>query len=102
MVGLETCTVPGAPLLDRVDEHQRVAPVEQVIRQMHSPDAVVHKLDVRAGEPMRDVAHHLGAEAVVPKENVADPGYQDSGRGYTSQTVTCGGSSNSAWHPGWT
>ena len=51
---------------------------------MHSPDAVVHQLDMRAGELLRDVAHHLGAEAVVPKEDVADPGYQDSGRDFTS------------------
>jgi hypothetical protein len=63
---------------------------------MHSPDAVVHQLDVRTGELLRDVAHHLGAEAVVSKEDIADPGYQDSGRNCTSQTVTCGGSLGSA------
>ena len=34
---------------------------------------------MRAGELLRDMAHHLGSEAVVSEEDVADPGYQDSG-----------------------
>jgi hypothetical protein len=55
---------------------------------------------VRAGELLRDVAHHLGAEAVVPEEDIADPGYQNSRRNGTSLTVTSGGSLGSAWHPG--
>jgi len=66
---------------------------------MHSPDAVVHELDMRACESLRDVAHHLGAETVVPEEDIADPGYQNSGRDDTSLTVTSDGSSGSAWHP---
>ena len=80
------------PAGDGVDEDEGFTPVEQVIRQVHAPDAVIHQLNTRTGEPLRDVAHHLGTEAVVPKEDVADPGYQDSGRDYTSLTVTCGGS----------
>jgi hypothetical protein len=36
------------------------------------------------------VAHHLGAEPVVPEEDVADPGYQNSGRDSTSLPVTSG------------
>jgi hypothetical protein len=60
---------------------------------VHAPDAVVHQLDSRTGESLRDMTHHLGTEAVIPKEDVADPGYQDSGRDCTSLTVTSGGSS---------
>jgi hypothetical protein len=65
---------------------------------VHAPDAVVEQLDMRAGEPLRDMPYHLGTEAVVPEEDIADPGYQDSGRGYTSLTVTSGGSSCSGAH----
>jgi hypothetical protein len=35
---------------------------------------------LRAGEALRDVSYHLGAEAVVAEEDVADTGYQDFGR----------------------
>jgi hypothetical protein len=101
MVGLEDMkSARRPPAGDCVDEDERFASVEQVICQVHAPDAVVHQLNARTGEPLGDVAHHLGTEAVVPEEDVADPGYQDSGRGYTSLTVTCGGSSGTAGHPG--
>jgi len=103
MVGLEDMkSARRPPAGDCVDEDERFASVEQVICQVHAPDAVVHQLNARTGELLGDAAHHLGTEAVVPEEDVADPGYQYSGRGYTSLTVTCGGSSCTAWHPGWT
>jgi hypothetical protein len=37
-----------------------------------------------ARESLRDVAQYLGAEAVVPEEDVADAGYQNSGRDVTA------------------
>jgi len=82
-----------------VDKYQRLAAVEQVIGQVHTPDSVVHYLDARFGELLRDVADHLGAEAVVTEEDVADPGYQNSRRDCTTLTLTSGGSSCSGARP---
>jgi hypothetical protein len=45
------------------------------------------------------VAHHLGTEAVVPEEDVAEPSYQNSRRDLTSLTVTSDGSSCTGAHP---
>ncbi|GFG55208.1 hypothetical protein MAGR_66490 [Mycolicibacterium agri] len=92
MVGLEHMN--GArrpPAGDRVDEDEGFAAVEQVVRQVHAPDPVVHQLNTRTTEPLRDVTHHLGAEAVVAEEDIADPGYQNSRRDCIS-TLTSGGS----------
>jgi hypothetical protein len=50
---------------------------------VHAPDAVVHQLNSRIGQTLRNVTYHLGAEAVVTEEDVADAGYQDSRRDRT-------------------
>jgi hypothetical protein len=46
------------------------------------------------------MTHHLGTEAVVAAEDVAYSGYKDVGRGVHPIGVTCGESSDTAWHPG--
>jgi hypothetical protein len=81
VVGLEDMHRSGRALIgNRVDEYQRRAPIEEVICQVHAPDAIVDYLHARVGELSWDVANHLGAEAVVSEEDVADAGYQNSGR----------------------
>ena len=81
MVGFEYVHSAWRPAVgQRVDEHQCLAAVEQVIGQVHSPDSVVHDPNARADEVCRDVAHHLGSESVVAEEDVADTGYQYLGR----------------------
>jgi hypothetical protein len=45
---------------------------------VHTPDAVVHQLNARTGKPLWDMAYHLGTEAIVSEEDIADAGYQDS------------------------
>ncbi len=84
VVGLEN--VDGARRAaagQRVDEHQRLAAVEQVVGQVHAPDSVVRYPNVRAGDVLGDMAHHLGSEPVVAEEDVADAGYQYLGRNLT-------------------
>src|ERR1700722_13159324 len=68
---------------------------------MHAPDAVIHHLDAWFGELLRDMADHLGAEAIVSEEDIANPGYQNSGRGHTSLTLTCAAISGTCGHPVW-
>ena len=74
-----TVTSPGLSVAgQRVDDHQRVVPVEQVVGQVHATDAVVdgaHVLGQASGRarPPDD----LGPEPVVAEEQVADPGNQD-------------------------
>ena len=93
VVGLEDVQGARRPAVgQRVDEHQRVAPVEQVVGQVHAADAVVHHPHARACDVFGDMPHHLGSEAVVAEEDVADAGYQDLGRDRTSQSPTCAGS----------
>jgi hypothetical protein len=48
---------------------------------------------------VRRVTHHLGTEAVVTEEDVADPGYQNPRRVSTSLTITSDGSSCTAGRP---
>ncbi|OOK82301.1 hydrogenase maturation hupD domain protein [Mycobacterium kansasii] len=79
MIGLED--VQGARIAaagHRVDQHQGVPALEQVVGQMHAADAVVDDADLRTVLRNRGVAQHLGAETVVPQENVADSGDQDA------------------------
>src|SRR5215470_4835351 len=100
MVSLED--MDGArrpPAGDGVDEDERFTPVEQVIRQVHAPDAVIHQPNPRTGEPLRGTTHHLGTETVVTEEDVAEPSYQNSRRDGTSFTVTSGASSCSGARP---
>ena len=78
MVGLEDVQRARAPAVgQRVDEHQRVAAVEQVVGQVHAADAVVDDPHSRVVGRAGHMAHHLGAEAVVAEEDVADAGHQD-------------------------
>ena len=65
-----------APIGHRVDEDEGGAALEQIERQVHAPDAVVDHLDIRT-EAAGHAAHHLGTEAVVSEEDVADSGDQD-------------------------
>jgi hypothetical protein len=100
MVGLEDVNGAGCSAAgDGVDEDECFTPVEQVIGQVHAPDAVVHQLDSRTGESMRDMTHHLGTETVVAEEDVTDPSYQNSRRDPTSLTVTSGASSCTGARP---
>src|SRR5271165_3390617 len=101
MVGLEHVHRPGrAAIGDRVDEYQRIPVLEQVVGQMHAPDAVVGGAHpVGAVDPVEDVTQHLGTEAVVAEEDVADAGYQDAGRHTAAvEFITCAASSGSAGH----
>jgi hypothetical protein len=64
-----------------VHEDQRVVRVEQVVRQVHAPDAVVgHPYPGRQGVLRGQPPDDLGAEAVVAEEEVADPGHQHARR----------------------
>ncbi len=101
MVGLEDVQGAGRPAVgEGVDEHQRVASVEQVVGQVHAADSVVHHPHSRTRDVFGHMAHHLGAEAVVAEEDVADTGYQNLGRDSTSQSPTCAGSSGIAARSG--
>ena len=54
VVGLEDVQGAGRPAVGQgVDEHQRLAPVEQVVGQVHAPDSVVHHPDSRACDVVR-------------------------------------------------
>src|ERR1700731_4120548 len=101
MVGLEHVHRPRrATIRDRIDEHQRIPVLEQVVGQMHAADAVIGgAYPVGAVAPVTDVTHHLGTEAVVAEEDVADAGYQDAG-GHTAaiESATCAASSGSGGH----
>src|ERR1700731_830932 len=99
MVGLEHVHRPRrATVGDRVDEHQRIPVLEQVVGQMHTADAVIGgAYPVGAVDPATDVPHHLGTETVVTEKDVADAGYQDAGRHTTAaESTTCAASSSSA------
>jgi hypothetical protein len=50
---------------------------------MHAADAVVPQPNPRACQALRDAAQHLGAEAVVTEEDVADASDQNAGRDVT-------------------
>ena len=79
MVGLEDVQCARAAAAGyRVDEDQRVPIVQQVVGQMHAPDAVVDDPHARIVLLDCDVADHLGAEPVVAEEDVADTGHQDA------------------------
>ena len=60
----------------RVDEDQRVPGVEQVVGQVHAPDAVIDDANDRIVGGDRGVPDYLGAEAVVSQEDVANSGNQ--------------------------
>ena len=92
-------TNPPAAIRDGVDQDQGVAAVEQVVGEVHAADPVIGDRNVWSGEVGRHAAHHLGAEAVVTEEDVAEPGYQNSGDQDTSLAVTSGAFSCSAAHP---
>ena len=48
---------------------------------MHAPDSVISQANaLQLGEALRHMTQHLGAEAVVTEEDVADAGNQDAGR----------------------
>src|SRR5271156_4420311 len=101
MVGLEHVHRPGrAAVGNRIDEYQRIPVLEQVVGQMHAPDAVIGgAYTLGAVHPAKDMTQHLGTEAVVAEEDVADAGYQDAG-GHTAavESATCAASSGSAGH----
>jgi hypothetical protein len=83
-----TATVPGGFVEGHgVDQDERVVPtVEQVVGQVHPADAVVGDVDTLRHLTRVDPAYDLDAEAVVPEEDVADPGHQHprgAGRGAT-------------------
>ncbi len=57
MVGLEHVQGAGcAPVGQRIDEHQGVETVEQVVGQVHPRDSVVGDTDRRVAQPRRDTA----------------------------------------------
>ncbi len=90
MIGLEDVQGARRPAVGQgVDEHQRVAAVEQVVGQVHASDSVIHHSDSQARDMFGYVPHHLGSESVVAEEDVADTGYQNLGRDTTSQSPTC-------------
>src|SRR5580693_4469001 len=62
----------------RVDEDQGVPLLEQVVSQVHAPDAVVDDAHTRIVRRDRCVPDYFRAEAVVSQEDVADSGYQDA------------------------
>ena len=63
---------------DRVDQHQRVVPVEQVVREVHAADAVVDHADAVGDRSSGEPAGHLGPEAVVAEEQVPDARDEDA------------------------
>ena len=79
MVGLEDVQRARAAAAGyRVDENQRVPLLEQVVGQVHAPDAVVDDADARIVLRELGIADHFGSEAVVSQEDVADSGHQDA------------------------
>ena len=80
--------MPGgtlAPVIDpggRVDDDENLVAVEHLVGEVHAADADVddvHRRRQRAGVG-EQASRHLGAEAVVGEEDVADPGDQDPHR----------------------
>ncbi|HZA10457.1 hypothetical protein [Mycobacterium sp.] len=47
---------------------------------MHAANSIVDEPHSWAGEPPGDMPHYLGSEPVVAEEDIADAGYQNSGR----------------------
>jgi hypothetical protein len=45
---------------------------------VHAPDSVINRVHLIVVGLPNDEAHHLGSEAVVSEEDVADAGYQYS------------------------
>src|ERR1700756_5855543 len=62
----------------RVIEDQRVPFLEQVVGEVHAPDAVVDDADIRIVLWDLGVTDYFRAESVVSQEDIADPGYQDA------------------------
>ena len=94
MIGLEDVQRARVAAVGyRVDQDQRVPLVEQVVGQVHAPDAVVDR-HARSASSLRDlgVPDHLGAEPVVPEEDVADSGNQDASRHRADRAATCAAS----------
>ncbi len=58
----------------RVDEYECPPVLEQVVCQVQATDAVVDGVDVVVSLSSEDVTQHLGSEAVVTEEDVADAG----------------------------
>ncbi len=69
----------------RVDEHQHVELVEQVVGEVHAADAVVDDADAGGQRLGRQPGHDRRTEAVVGQEDVAEAGNQHA-RGHR---VTC-------------
>ena len=97
-----------------VDQHQRVHAGQQVVGQVHAPDAVVDHLHARAGRSAEAAARpprDLRAEAVIAQEHVADAGHRGTSRSHSAAVspaavrgwflaFTSGASSGSAGCPG--
>jgi hypothetical protein len=80
----------GSATWNGIDEYQCAPLIEKVVGEMHTPDSVVDRMHLGLGGPPTDVTHHLGSETVVSEEDVADAGYQYSGRDIASDpAVTC-------------
>lgn len=82
VVGFEDAHSPGCTLVGYgVDKNQGVPVLEQDVCQVHAPDPVIDGAHLLGGgEPRGDMTQHLGAEAVITEEDVADAGNQDAGR----------------------
>jgi len=79
MIGLKDVQSPRAAAIGYcVNEDQRVPVIEQVVGQVHAPDAVVDNPHVRIILPEGDMLNYLGAEPVVAEEDVADARHQDA------------------------
>src|ERR1700739_1349055 len=99
MVGLEDVQGAGAAAAGhRVDEDQRVPFLEQVVGQVHAPDAVVDDTDTRIVLRDLGVADYLRAESVVTQEDVAEPGYQDERCHCATRLATSALASGSGGH----
>ena len=86
MIGLEDVQGAGCSAVgEGVDQDQRFVSVEKVVGEVHASDSIVHQPDSRTRDVFGHMTHHLGAEAVVAEEDVADTGYQNLGRDGTSQ-----------------
>jgi hypothetical protein len=80
---------PGGTLArGRVDDDERLVPLEHLVGEVHAADADVddvHRLRQRCavGE---QAPRHLGAEGVVGEEDVAHPGDEDPHDGTASSS----------------
>ena len=80
-LGLDDVERAGWSLLlrDRVDDHQDVVPLEELVDQVHRADPEVHDLDTVRQRRAAQGGGHLDPEAVVGQEDVADAGDQHAG-----------------------